>query len=89
MANHKSAEKRIRQNEKRRIHNKTIRTDMRTTVKKGRTALEGDDVEAARAQVRAAEKSLRTAASKGIIPKKRADRTVSRMNKRLNTLASS
>ena len=89
MANHKSAEKRIRQSEKRRIHNKSIRTDMRSTVKKGRVALEGTDVEAAREQVRAAEKTLRKAASKGIIPKKRADRTVSRLNKRLNALASS
>ncbi len=88
MANHKSAEKRIRQSEKRRIHNKRIRTAMRTVVKAGRVALEGDDAEAAREKVRAAESSLRRAASKGIIPKRRADRAVSRMNKRLNALGS-
>jgi small subunit ribosomal protein S20 len=86
LANHKSAVKRIRQSEKRRLHNKSIRTAMRTVVKQGRIALEGDDAEAAKEKVRAAEASLRRAASKGIIPKKRADRTVSRLNKRLNSL---
>ncbi len=86
MANHKSAVKRIRQSEKRRLHNKSIRTAMRTVIKQGRTALEGDDAEAAKEKVRAAEASLRRAASKGIIPKKRADRTVSRLNTRLNSL---
>jgi small subunit ribosomal protein S20 len=86
LANHKSAVKRIRQSEKRRLHNKSIRTAMRTVVKQGRIALEGDDAEAAKEKVRAAEASLRRAASKGIIPKKRADRTVSRLNKQLNSL---
>ena len=69
MANHKSAEKRIRQNEKRRLRNKRIRTAMRTVVKNCRTALEGSDVEDARAKFIAAERSLRRAASKGIVPK--------------------
>ena len=66
MANHKSALKRIRQSEKRRMRNKTIRTAMRTVVKNSRLALEGDDAEAAREKVQAAERSLRRAASKGI-----------------------
>lgn len=86
MANHKSAEKRIRQSEKRRVHNKSIRTAMRTVVKTCRTALEADDAEAAREKFRAAERSLQQAASKGIIPKARADRTVSRLAKRLHAL---
>lgn len=88
MANHKSAVKRIRQSEKRRVHNKTIRTAMRSVVKQSRVALEGEDIEDARKKVRDAESSLRRAASKGIIPKRRADRAVSRMNKRLNALSS-
>jgi small subunit ribosomal protein S20 len=88
LANHKSAVKRIRQSQKRRMHNKGIRTAMRTVVKKGRDALEGGDAEDARNKVREAEASLRRAASKGIIPKKRASRAVSRMNKRLNALSS-
>jgi len=88
LANHKSAVKRIRQSEKRRVHNKTIRTAMRSVVKQSRVALEGEDIEDARKKVRDAESSLRRAASKGIIPKRRADRAVSRMNKRLNALSS-
>lgn len=88
MANHKSAEKRIRQNEKRRMRNKNVRTAMRTVVKNCRTALEGTDVEDARGKFQQAERSLRRAASKGIIPKARADRSVSRLAKRLNALSS-
>jgi small subunit ribosomal protein S20 len=61
---------------------------MRTVVKNCRTALSGDDPETAQEKLRAAERSLRRAASKGIIPKRRADRQVSRMAKRLNTISS-
>ena len=88
MANHKSAEKRIRQNLKRRMRNKRIRTSMRTVVKNCRTALEGSDAEEAREKFQAAERSLRHAASKGIIPKARVNRAVSRLAKRLNALSS-
>ena len=87
MANHKSAVKRIRQSEKRRLRNKRVRTAMRTVVKTCRISLKGADADAAAEKFRAAEKSLRRAASRGIIPKARADRTVSRLAKRLNTLS--
>ena len=88
LANHKSAQKRIRQNEKRRLRNKSVRTAMRTVVKNCRQALESGDAEAAAEKLRAAERSLRGAASRGIIPKARADRTVSRLAKRFNALSS-
>lgn len=88
MANHKSAEKRIRQNEKRRMANKRIRTAMRSVVKNCNTALESGDADDAKQKFRAAERSLRQTASKGIIPKTRADRAVSRLAKRLNALSS-
>lgn len=88
MANHKSAQKRIRQSEKRRQRNKQIRTAMRTVVKSCRQALDAGDREGAAEKVRAAERSLRRAASSGIIPKARADRAVSRLSKRLNALSS-
>lgn len=48
MPNHKSAEKRVRQNEKRRVINRGNRTKVRTYIKKLRAALEsgnGDDVQ--------------------------------------------
>ncbi len=87
MANHKSAVKRIRQNSRRRARNKRIRTGMRTVVKSCRLALESGDVEVAREKLREAERSLRKAASKGVIPKARADRKVSRLAKRLAAIA--
>jgi small subunit ribosomal protein S20 len=87
LANHKSAEKRIRQSEKRRIRNKRVRTAMRSVVKSCRQALESGDAESAAEKVRAAERSLRRAASQGIIPKTRADRAVSRLTRRLNALS--
>lgn len=89
MANHKSAQKRIRQSEKRRVRNKSVRSAMRTVVKNARVALDGDDGAVAKEKLRDAEASLRRAASKGIIPKKRASRAVSRMAKRLNAISSS
>lgn len=89
MANHKSALKRIRQTEKRRMRNRRIRTNMRSVVKAFRAAAESGDVEAARVKFAAAERSLRRAASKGVIPNAHADRNVSRLAKRLNALSPS
>jgi len=40
MPNHKSAEKRVRQSEKRRVNNRSNRTKVRTYIKKLRTALD-------------------------------------------------
>lgn len=88
MANHKSALKRIRQSERRRKRNQHIRTEMRTMVKRCREALESGDAGKASEAFQVAEKSIRRAATKGIIPKKRADRSVGRLAKRLNAVQS-
>ena len=45
MPNHKSAEKRVRQNEKRRVINRGHRTKVRTYIKKVRAALESGSAE--------------------------------------------
>ena len=89
MANHKSAIKRIRQNTKRAARNRHVRTGMRRVVKALGTAIDSGDATAAQAGLVAAEKSLRGAASKGVIPKSRADRKVSRLAKRVNAMAAS
>ena len=47
MPNHKSAEKRVRQSERRRLINRNNRTKLRTSIKKLRVALEGEDAKAA------------------------------------------
>ena len=88
MAHHKSAQKRIRQSERRRKRNQHIRTGMRTQVKHFRQAVEAGDSEAATARLKDAEKAIRKAATKGVIPQRRADRAVSRLAKSLHAIAS-
>lgn len=83
MANHKSALKRIRQSEKRRLHNREYRNRARTLVKKARTAIASGDVEAATEATRAAVKDLDTAASRGIIHARNAARRKSRLMQQL------
>ena len=88
MAHHKSARKRIRQSERRRKRNQHDRSGMRNQVKQFREALEAGDASVASERLKAAEKSIRQAATKGVIPKRRADRAVSRLAKSLHRLAS-
>ena len=68
MANHKSALKRIRQNEKRRIYNRMYRSRTRTFVKKARTLIDsGKSQEDAVTATKAALRELDMAASRGVI----------------------
>lgn len=83
MANHKSAEKRARQDARRRDRNRTIRARTRTVIKAVRADLETGTGDGA-ARAREAESALRRAASKGVIPKRRASRLVSRLARRAN-----
>lgn len=83
MANHKSALKRIRQSNKRRDRNIAVRSRMRTIVKKFRKALEDGEADAGD-KLRAAESEIRKAATKGLIPARRASRTISRLAKSLS-----
>lgn len=87
MANHKSAIKRIRQSETRRKRNQHIRSGMRTTVKRLRDALDAGDASAAAERFVRAERAIRKAATKGVIPKQRADRSIGRLAKRLHALS--
>jgi len=83
LANIKSAIKRIRQSEKRRVRNRAVRSRMRTYVKQANTAIvtgEEDAVEA----VRAAISELDRAEKKGTIPSNNAARRKSRLMKKLN-----
>lgn len=74
MANHKSALKRQRQNEKRRLHNRIYRSRARTFVKNAREEISGGDLEAAREATRLAVRDLDMAASRGTIHKNNAAR---------------
>ncbi|GAB4332967.1 MAG: 30S ribosomal protein S20 [Phototrophicales bacterium] len=86
MANHKSALKRIRQNNKRRLHNRYFRTRARTYVKKARAQLASGDVAAAKEAVIRAVKDLDMAASRGTIHKRNAARRKSRLMQQLAAL---
>ena len=83
MANHKSAIKRIRQNEKRRVHNRTYRNRARTLVKQARTAIEGGNVDEARDATFKAIRDLDKLASRGVVHKRNAARRKSRLMKQL------
>lgn len=89
MANKPSALKRMRQNEKRRQHNRLFRGRARTEIKKARLAIESGDLEVARAATMDAVSALDKAAIKGIIHKKNASRRKSRLMKQLATLEKS
>ncbi len=86
MANIKSAIKRNKQNEKRRMRNRVYRGRARTFIKKARAAIQGKELETALRETRAAISALDKAAEKGAIHKNNASRRKSRLMKRLAAL---
>ena len=86
MANHKSAIKRIRQNQKRRIHNRSYRNRARTFVKMAREEIESGKSDSVVEATKAAIRDLDMAASRGIIHKNNAARRKSRLMKQLHAL---
>ena len=72
MANIKSQIKRIKTNEKARQRNVAVRSALKTTVRRFRTAADSGDAAAAAAALQVAAKALDKAASKGVIHKNQA-----------------
>ena len=87
MANHKSAEKRIRQTERRTAVNKARLSRIRTFVKKVETALDAGDKSSAQAAFLAAQPELQRGVTKGVLHKNTAARKISRLAHRLRTLS--
>lgn len=82
MPNNAAAKKRMRQEVKRRLHNRSIKSLVKTQVTKARVAISsGDNAEEA---VRAAVSELDRAAKKGVIHRNNASRRKSRLMKQLN-----
>jgi small subunit ribosomal protein S20 len=81
MANIKSQIKRNKQNEKRAERNKGVRTALKTSTKKIRTAVDAGDAEEAQARQRETARSLDKAVAKGIVHKRTAARRKSRLAK--------
>lgn len=82
-----SAIKRARQAEKRNQRNRTERSKLKGIIKTVEAAAAGNDKEAAEKALRAAEKTITSAKSKGIIHKNNASRKVSRLTKRVNAVS--
>ena len=87
MANIKSQIKRNKTNERRAVANKAVRTALKTSTKKVRTAVAEGDAEAALERSREAARALDKAASRGVIHKRTAARRKSRLAKAANTAA--
>ena len=84
MANTRSAQKRNRQALKRRARNQSVRTQVKSAVKKAREALAAKDPAKAQQALRAAARTLDKAASKGVLHKRTAARRKSRMARAAN-----
>ena len=87
MANIKSAKKRILVNETKAARNKSIRSKVKTAMKKVDAAVAAGDKAAAQAALLAATSEIDKAASKGVYHKNNASRKVSRLSKAVNSIA--
>jgi len=88
LANHKSAIKRARQNELRRLRNKSVKTRIKTIVKDVRSSageISGEDMSA---KIRTVQSAFDKAGKKGVIHKRTAARKVSRLTKLRNSASS-
>jgi len=88
VANSPQARKRARQNEKQRQHNASLRSMVRTYIKKVQAAIDSGDADNARAAYSAAVPVIDRIADKGIIHKNKAARHKSRLNAKIKALAS-
>ena len=82
MPNNKSTEKRLRQSLKRRLHNRSIKSRVRTSVKSFETAVTNHDKAAAEACFKEFVKLADSAAGKGVFHKN----TIARKKSRLNSV---
>ena len=86
MANIKSQIKRNKQNEKARLRNKAVKSELKTSVRKFREAADAGNAEAAVAAMRSASVKLDKAVSKGVIHRNQAANRKSAIASRLNDL---
>ena len=83
MANTRSAIKRVRSNQRKRVYNKVARTSVRTHLRAAREALVSTDAATANKAAMQAVSTLDKAANKGVIHKRNAARRKSRLMKKL------
>ncbi len=86
MANIKSQIKRIRTNELARVRNKSVKSELKTSIRRFRTAADGGNREAALSALQVASRDLDKAASKGVIHANQAANKKSAIAKRAAAL---
>ena len=89
MANIKSQIKRNRQNKKRQLRNKAVRSEMRTRAKNALAAASSGDAEAAQEALRQAQKQFDVATSRNVIHRNTAARRKSNLARKVNELLGS
>ncbi len=87
MANIKSAKKRILVTQTRTARNKSIRSAVKTSIRKVEAAIAAKDQAAAQAALKNATSVISKATSKGVYHKNTASRKISRLSKAVNQLA--
>jgi len=87
VANIKSAKKRILVSERNAERNKSIKSAVRTSIKKVYAAIDAEDKAAAQSALTDATKTIDMATSKGVYHKNTSSRKVSRMAKAVNKMA--
>jgi small subunit ribosomal protein S20 len=88
MATHKSALKRNKQSKEKRLRNRNVKSNLKTTLKSVSAAVEEKDQKKAQEAFSKAAPVINKAASKGVIHKKTAARKISRLARAVNTLKS-
>ena len=86
MANIKSQKKRILTNEKARLRNNAVKSELKTAIRAVNTAVESTDKDAAAAALLNASRKLDKAVSKGVLHKNNAANRKSAISKKVNAL---
>lgn len=87
MAHHKSAKKRIRRNDRRRVINKNRVSRIRTFIRKVEEAITSGDKAAADAAFKTAQPEIQRGVSKGVLHQNTVARKLSRLSRRIKALA--
>ena len=86
MANIKSQKKRILTNEKARLRNNAVKSELKTAIRAVNTAVESTDKDAAAVALLSPSRKLDKAASKGVLHKNNAANRKSAISKKVNAL---
>ncbi|MBU0466027.1 MAG: 30S ribosomal protein S20 [Proteobacteria bacterium] len=87
MPSHKSAKKRMRQDKKRNLSNKSLKSEVRTSIKKLSERIEGKNLEEAKVSLNKTVSLLDKAAKKEIIHKNAASRKKSQLTSKIKQIA--